>query len=75
MSFDEPSQPFVTEQLRYNQIGILDITIAHAARTIDLPYHHRDPFDRLIIVQALEEAIPLLSIDSVFDVYGIQRLW
>jgi PIN domain nuclease of toxin-antitoxin system len=37
--------------------------------------HHRDPFDRLLIAQAMVEQIPILSADSAFDAYSIQRLW
>jgi PIN domain nuclease of toxin-antitoxin system len=37
--------------------------------------HHKDPFDRLIISQALTERIPVVSVDSAFDPYGVVRLW
>lgn len=37
--------------------------------------HHRDPFDRLIIAQALVEEFPIISADAVFDAYGINREW
>ena len=40
-----------------------------------LPFHHRDPFDRLIIAQAQVENLPLLSADPAFDAYGVRRLW
>jgi PIN domain nuclease of toxin-antitoxin system len=40
-----------------------------------LPLHHKDPFDRLLAAQALELGIPLISRDSVFDLYGVQRIW
>jgi PIN domain nuclease of toxin-antitoxin system len=40
-----------------------------------LPFHHRDPFDRLIIAQALTEQILLVSTDAVFDLYQVARLW
>lgn len=51
------------------------ITMAHAVRVADLPYHHRDPFDRLLIAHALEEGVPLLSADEILSAYGIRRLW
>jgi len=41
----------------------------------NLPQFHRDPFDRLLIAQAITEQIPLLSIDTVFDHYPVQQLW
>jgi PIN domain nuclease of toxin-antitoxin system len=40
-----------------------------------LPFHHRDPFDRLIIAQALVESIPVVGRDAEFDQYGVERLW
>jgi PIN domain nuclease of toxin-antitoxin system len=41
----------------------------------ELPLHHREPFDRIIIAQSLVENTPLLSKDEIFDAYGIQRIW
>jgi PIN domain nuclease of toxin-antitoxin system len=40
-----------------------------------MPMHHKDPFDRLIISQALAEQIPVVSVDLEFDAYGVTRLW
>jgi PIN domain nuclease of toxin-antitoxin system len=40
-----------------------------------LPFHHRDPFDRLLAAQSLELGVPLISIDAVFDRYGVERIW
>jgi PIN domain nuclease of toxin-antitoxin system len=54
---------------------LLPITIEHADVQAGLPYHHRDPFDRLLVAQALVEAIPVVSADAPLDLYGIQRLW
>jgi PIN domain nuclease of toxin-antitoxin system len=42
---------------------------------ISLPFHHRDPFDRLLIAQALVEGLPIVSADPAFDAYPIQRRW
>lgn len=41
----------------------------------NLPFHHKDPFDRLLVAQALQERIPILSKDSQFDAYGVNRIW
>ena len=46
-----------------------------AVRVADLPFHHRDPFDRLLIAQALEEDLPVLSADEILSAYGIRRIW
>lgn len=40
-----------------------------------MPFHHKDPFDRLLVAQALVEGIPLVSADAVFDLYGVERIW
>jgi len=40
-----------------------------------LPFHHRDPFDRLLIAQAVVEKMSVVSIDTVFDAYPVTRLW
>jgi PIN domain nuclease of toxin-antitoxin system len=53
----------------------LDITLAHAQRAGLLPGPHRDPFDRMLIAQAQSEDIPLVSIETVFDPYGVRRIW
>ncbi len=53
----------------------LPITVDDAARAGLLPSHHRDPFDRVLIAQALSRNLPLVSIEPVFDNYGVRRLW
>jgi PIN domain nuclease of toxin-antitoxin system len=70
-SFDD----LIPEQLNSNGFGLLNIRIAHVSLVATLPFHHRDPFDRLLIAQGLTEKIPVVSIDSAFDAYGITRLW
>lgn len=54
---------------------ILPITVDYADTQASLPYHHRDPFDRMLIAQAQVEDIPLASNEDMFDTYGIKRLW
>jgi PIN domain nuclease of toxin-antitoxin system len=70
-----PFAAFWNEQFRANDFTLLPISVSHAARVVDLPFHHRDPFDRLIIAQALVEGIPVVSRDDVFDHYGVTRVW
>ncbi len=74
----ELSKPFadlIPDQLRINDIRLFGITIEHTAQLTTLPFHHRDPFDRLLIAQAMTENLPILSVDSVFDAYAVTRLW
>ena len=53
----------------------LVITVADAERAGHLPGPHRDPFDRMLIAQALERELMVVSIDSAFDAYGVNRVW
>jgi PIN domain nuclease of toxin-antitoxin system len=68
-------EEFIPEQIERQQIAVLGIDVAHLAAVSKLPLHHRDPFDRLIIAQALTERVPVISVDEVFDVYSVQRVW
>jgi PIN domain nuclease of toxin-antitoxin system len=54
---------------------LLPITLDHAERQALLPWHHRDPFDRLLVAQAKVEGVPLVSADATLDPYGITRIW
>jgi PIN domain nuclease of toxin-antitoxin system len=56
-------------------LTVLPVTVNYAERQIRLPTHHNDPFDRLIVAQALVEGIPIVCADAVFDNYGIVRIW
>ncbi len=71
----EPYGRFMERELRDNAIRILPILPRHTAALTDLPFFHRDPFDRLIIAQALVEGIPVVSGDSQFDAYPLRRIW
>jgi PIN domain nuclease of toxin-antitoxin system len=62
----------VLQQQGFTSIGIDPL---HAIRSGLLPFHHRDPFDRLLAAQSLELNVPIVSRDTVFDQYGVQRIW
>jgi PIN domain nuclease of toxin-antitoxin system len=68
-------ETWMNQQLQINDISILPIEIAHTAAVTNLPFHHKDPFDRLLIAQSLTEAIPIVSADSTLNAYGVTRLW
>lgn len=53
----------------------LDITIEHAQRAGSLPGPHKDPFDRMLVAQAQAENLTLVSNESIFDRYGVVRIW
>lgn len=54
---------------------LLPITIEHALRAGQLPGAHKDPFDRMLSAQAIEDDLPLLSLDSRLDAFGVRREW
>jgi PIN domain nuclease of toxin-antitoxin system len=58
-----------------NDIEILPISLPHLTLISALPFHHRDPFDRLLIAQSIVEDLPIASIDKAFDAYGVNRIW
>lgn len=66
---------FVTDQLALNGFRLLNIELRHAAKVEHLPFHHRDPFDRLLIVQAITEKLTIVSADCMFDRYDVQLIW
>jgi PIN domain nuclease of toxin-antitoxin system len=61
--------------MQLNGIELLPIEMAHVATVAELPFHHRDPFDRLLIAQAIVEQIPIVGSDSAFELYSIEMLW
>ncbi|MEA5597756.1 type II toxin-antitoxin system VapC family toxin [Rivularia sp. UHCC 0363] len=65
----------IQNQQRVNNLQLLPIELGHIYALNNLPLHHKDPFDRLLIAQTIVEQIPIVSIDEVFDNYPIQRLW
>lgn len=66
---------FIPSQILQNDIEILSVTLSHLEKVSELPFHHKDPFDRLVIVQSIVEDLPVVSSDSTFDSYGIKRIW
>ena len=71
----EPATTFLPRELAANHFDLLGIELRHATFVETLPLHHRDPFDRLLIAQAMMEAVPIVSADVAFDPYGVRRLW
>lgn len=63
------------QQVEMNQIRLLPIQLEHIFELTNLPHHHRDPFDRLLISQARVEKMPILSVDIIFDAYPVERIW
>jgi PIN domain nuclease of toxin-antitoxin system len=74
-SLPEPYEVFIAREIVSYDFRVLHIVPQHTARLTSMPFHHRDPFDRLIAAQAAAEQIAVVSRDSAFDAYGIARLW
>ncbi|MBI4293601.1 MAG: type II toxin-antitoxin system VapC family toxin [Betaproteobacteria bacterium] len=70
-----PVKRYVVEHVAANGFRLLDIRMAHVGRVESLDPHHGDPFDRLLIAQALEEDLPVVTADPVFRRYGVKRIW
>lgn len=75
LSLPEPFEIAFPARLNANNIRLLPIAIAHLEEVARLPFHHRDPFDRLLIAQARAESIPIVSVDSAFAPYSVQVEW
>ncbi len=71
---DRPER-FIPEQLALNAIDSLPVHLSHALHVYDLPNHHRDPFDRMLVAQSQLEDMPLLSADPQLAQYAIDILW
>lgn len=72
---NRPYEDFIDIGLKQYGFLILPILPAHTARLIEIPFHHKDPFDRLLVAQALAEGASVVSADSAFDDYDVTRLW
>jgi PIN domain nuclease of toxin-antitoxin system len=74
-ALDRDLTTFLEEQIAKNNLTVLPITVRHAAVVATLPFHHRDPFDRLLASQAIVEQVPIVSADTAFDMYSVTRIW
>jgi PIN domain nuclease of toxin-antitoxin system len=62
-------------QLESNNFELLPVEIRHLQRLGELPFHHRDPFDRLLIAQAIEDSLVILGRDEAFGAYPVATIW
>ncbi|MEW6667144.1 MAG: type II toxin-antitoxin system VapC family toxin [Thermodesulfobacteriota bacterium] len=63
------------KEMKINSIQLLPTEMAHCEQLARLPFHHRDPFDRMLISQAMVERMGIVSGDNRFSDYGIDRIW
>jgi PIN domain nuclease of toxin-antitoxin system len=75
LNLEIPFDDFIDRQITPNGIQLLDIKLEHLKVVSALPLHHRDPFDCMLIAQAIAEDIILISADRVFTLYPAQIMW
>lgn len=74
LELPQPPEDYVPSRLRSSGVTAIPIEHSHALRVTELEHQHRDPFDRLLIAQALVEDVPLLTADAVFADYPIELI-
>jgi PIN domain nuclease of toxin-antitoxin system len=71
----EPAGTYIPAALAQTGFELLPISLSHATGVESLPLHHRDPFDRLLVAQAIADGVEIVSGDAALDLYPIRRLW
>src|SRR5579863_7519128 len=71
LTLPEPTGPYLVKELTKNQIEILPLNLDHVLRLEQIQLHHRDPFDRILIAQSLEESLPIITSDPQFEKYPV----
>ena len=75
LSLSMPVDRFVLNQITENGFLIMNIELRHTALVESLPFHHRDPFDRLLIGQAISDKLTLVTADRMFSCYDVDLIW
>jgi len=71
----QPTGAYLTRKLEANGVRVLPVSLSHVLRIESLPLHHRDPFDRLLIAQSIEEGWPIITADPWFARYPVEIIW
>ena len=75
LALPSPVGDYLAAKLMANGVSVLSLSFDHVRRLEQLPLHHRDPFDRILIAQSLNESIPLVSADPQFEKYAVEIIW
>jgi len=75
MGLSLPYRQWMAKAITDLKLSVLPITVEYAEKQTTLPPHPKDPFDRLLVAQALVDGIAVVSVDAVFDLYGVPRIW
>ena len=75
LTLSMPYRQWISKAIADLGLTLLPITVEYADVQAGLPPHHGDPFDRLLVAQALVENLPIVSADAILDQYGVKRIW
>jgi len=75
LTLKQPFEELVPSQMQINGFDLLPVRIEHVTQVISMPFHHRDPFDRMLVAQCMGDQLPIVSRDPAFDSYQIDRIW
>ncbi len=75
LQLPDKADSFVLEQLSANAFNSLPIQLSHALHILNLPRHHRDPFDRMLVAQSQLEELPILTADPLIAQYQVEVIW
>ena len=75
LTLPTPVGDYLASKLKMNGVSVLPLTFAHVRRLEGIPLHHRDPFDRILIAQSLQERLPVITSDPLFRNYPVEVIW
>ena len=75
MTLPAPLMDIVNNQIKANQLELLPVALSHISALDNLPMHHKDPFDRMLVAQAITEGIPIISADPALMQYPVTMIW
>jgi len=75
LELPRPAGPYILGKLAENNIETLAIDLDHLLAFERLPMHHRDPFDRMLVAQGIEEGLPIVTADPLFSRYPVEVIW
>ncbi len=75
LALPDPPSRYVPSRLQGSGVTPIPVEHTHALRVAELPFHHRDPFDRLLVAQSQLERAPLLTVDNKLRAYDVELIW
>jgi len=75
LTLPSPAKEFFATKIPESSVSTLPLYVHHALRVAEMPLHHRDPFDRLLVAQAQAEGLPLMTADPKLAKYDVEIIW